>query len=92
MSDYRRVLHTFLCPQHHVDPALGVYVIDRYTYHALDFLEQVHPGSTKTMGQFVSPSPLSVPLQDVFVFVWWWCWFVMMLVLVLLLFLFSVLL
>ncbi|PVD21516.1 hypothetical protein C0Q70_17314 [Pomacea canaliculata] len=39
---------------HHVDPALGVYVIDRYTYHALEFLEGVKPGSKKTVGQFVS--------------------------------------
>jgi len=40
-----------------VDPALGVYVIDRYTYHALEFLEKVHPGSTKTMGQFLKVCP-----------------------------------
>ena len=40
--------------QHHVDPAIGVYIIDRYTYYALDFLEWVEPGSTKTMGEFVS--------------------------------------
>ena len=40
--------------QHHVDPAIGVYIIDRYTYYALDFLEQVEPDSTKTMGEFVS--------------------------------------
>nr|KAG5689879.1 hypothetical protein BaRGS_002390 [Batillaria attramentaria] len=42
---------------HHVDPALGVYVIDRYTYHALDFLEGVQPGSKKTMGQFLKVCP-----------------------------------
>ena len=40
--------------QHHVDPAIGVYVIDRYTYYALEFLERVEPGSKSTMGQFVS--------------------------------------
>ena len=40
--------------QHHVDPAIGVYIIDRYTYYALDFLERVEPDSTKTMGEFVS--------------------------------------
>lgn len=40
--------------QHHVDPSIGVYVIDRYTYYALEFLETVTPGSKKTMGQFVS--------------------------------------
>ena len=37
-----------------MDPAIGVYVIDRYTYYALEFLERVEPGSKKTMGQFVS--------------------------------------
>ena len=47
------VLHTFLF-QHHVDPSIGVYVIDRYTYYALEFLETVNPGSKKTMAQFVS--------------------------------------
>jgi len=30
---------------HHVDPAIGVYVIDRYTYHALEFLEKVDRNS-----------------------------------------------
>ena len=42
--------------QHHVDPAIGVYVIDRYTYYALEFLEKVTPTSTKTIGDFVSTS------------------------------------
>ncbi|XP_014664322.1 PREDICTED: GPI-anchor transamidase-like [Priapulus caudatus] len=37
---------------HHVDPAIGVYIIDRYTYYALEFLEKVQPGSNKTLGQF----------------------------------------
>ena len=40
--------------QHHVDSSIGVYVIDRYTYYALEFLEKVTPDSKKTMGQFVS--------------------------------------
>ncbi|KAJ8300067.1 hypothetical protein KUTeg_021586, partial [Tegillarca granosa] len=38
--------------KHHVDPSIGVYVIDRYTYYALEFLETVKPGSKKTIGQF----------------------------------------
>lgn len=42
---------------HHVDPALGVYVIDRYTYYALEFLETVKPGSKKTMAQFFKVCP-----------------------------------
>lgn len=42
---------------HHVDPAIGVYIIDRYTYYALDFLERVTPDSKKTMGQFLRVCP-----------------------------------
>ena len=41
---------------HHVDPAIGVYIIDRYTYYALEFLEHVTPTSYHTLGQFVSIS------------------------------------
>ena len=41
--------------QHHVDSAIGVYIIDRYTYYALEFLERVTPDSKQTMAQFVSP-------------------------------------
>lgn len=37
-----------------MDPAIGVYIIDRYTYYALNFLEKVEPSSTKTLGEFVS--------------------------------------
>jgi glycosylphosphatidylinositol transamidase (GPIT) subunit GPI8 len=36
---------------HHVDPAIGVYIIDRYTYYALEFLEKVDRDSKATMGQ-----------------------------------------
>lgn len=39
-----------------MDPAIGVYIIDRYTYYALNFLEKVEPSSTKTLGEFVSVS------------------------------------
>ena len=42
---------------HHVDPAIGVYIIDRYTYYALEFLEKVQRGSKKTMGQFLEVCP-----------------------------------
>ena len=41
---------------HHVDPAIGVYIIDRYTYYALEFLEHVTPTSNHTLGQFVCPN------------------------------------
>jgi hypothetical protein len=37
-----------------VDPAIGVYIIDRYTYYALEFLENVDSHTIKTLGEFVS--------------------------------------
>lgn len=43
--------------QHHVDPAIGVYIIDRYTYYALEFLEKVDPESQRTIGEFVCCAP-----------------------------------
>ncbi len=42
---------------HHVDPAIGVYIIDRYTYYALEFLETVTQDSKKTMSDFLSVCP-----------------------------------
>jgi len=42
---------------HHVDSSIGVYIIDRYTYYALEFLEKVKPNSDKTMGQFLEVCP-----------------------------------
>lgn len=42
---------------HHVDPAIGVYIIDRYTYYLLEFLEKVTPGSKKTMDQLFKICP-----------------------------------
>lgn len=40
---------------HHGDPTIGVYIIDRYTYYALDFLEKVKTNDRKkTVGQFLS--------------------------------------
>ena len=49
---------------HHVDPAIGVYIIDRYTYYALEFLERVEPDSRRTMGEFlkVYSSQFNVPV------------------------------
>lgn len=48
--------HKFSIFQHHVDSAIGVYIIDRYTYYALEFLEKVEADSKKTLGEFVSCS------------------------------------
>ncbi|XP_054278897.1 putative GPI-anchor transamidase [Macrosteles quadrilineatus] len=50
---------------HHVDPAIGVYIIDRYTYYALAFLEKVHPDSAKTMGEFLAVCPKRVCISTV---------------------------
>lgn len=44
---------------HHIDPAIGVYVIDRYTYYALEFLEKVTSKSQKTLGEFLKVCPRS---------------------------------
>ncbi|XP_038046077.1 putative GPI-anchor transamidase [Patiria miniata] len=45
---------------HHVDPAIGVYIIDRYTYYALEFLEKITPTSKKTMADFFQVCPQHV--------------------------------
>ncbi|XP_067928802.1 GPI-anchor transamidase-like [Watersipora subatra] len=44
---------------HHIDPAIGVYVIDRFTYYALEFLESVTSQSQKTLAQFFQTCPKS---------------------------------
>nr|SVE77652.1 EOG090X07K0 [Daphnia lumholtzi] len=50
---------------HHVDPAIGVYIIDRYTYYALEFLEHVTPISNHTLGQFLKVCPKYLCLSTV---------------------------
>lgn len=50
---------------HHVDPAIGVYIIDRYTYYALEFLESVSLDSTKSMGEFLQVCPKRVCISTV---------------------------
>ena len=40
--------------QHHMDSSIGVHIIDRWTYYALEFLERVNSGSKATLQQFVS--------------------------------------
>ena len=50
---------------HHVDPAIGVYIIDRYTYYALEFLEKVDRGSKATMGQFLEVCPKRLCISTV---------------------------
>lgn len=50
---------------HHGDQTIGVYVIDRYTYYALDFLEKVQPEGEKTIGQFLQVCPKRVCISTV---------------------------
>nr|CAG4651884.1 EOG090X07K0 [Triops cancriformis] len=50
---------------HHVDPAIGVYIIDRYTYYALEFLEKVTPDSKRTLGEFLGVCPKRLCLSTV---------------------------
>ncbi|KAK7584166.1 hypothetical protein V9T40_005129 [Parthenolecanium corni] len=42
---------------HHIDPAIGVYIIDRYTFYALRFLEKVQPDSALNMSSFLAVCP-----------------------------------
>ncbi len=44
-----------------MDPSIGVYVIDRYTYFTLEFLEGVTQNSKKTVYELVC-----------FFFFFWW--------------------
>lgn len=50
---------------HHVDPNIGVYIIDRYTYYALEFLERVAPDSKSTMGDFFKCCPKRLCISTV---------------------------
>lgn len=42
---------------HHVDPELGVYMVDRYTYHLLEFMESVSPNSAKKLSEVKKVCP-----------------------------------
>lgn len=42
---------------HHVDPELGVYMVDRYTYHLLEFMESVSPNSAKKLSEIKKVCP-----------------------------------
>nr|XP_054769850.1 putative GPI-anchor transamidase isoform X2 [Lytechinus pictus] len=45
---------------HHHDSAIGVYIIDRYTYYVLEFLERMTPSSQKTLDEFFKVCPQRV--------------------------------
>ena len=42
-----------------------MYIIDRYTYYALEFLERVEPDSQRTMGEFLEVCPKRVCISTV---------------------------
>lgn len=39
---------------HHTDQQVGVAIIDRFTYFALEFFEHVHRGSNATLADFLA--------------------------------------
>lgn len=50
---------------HHVDPAIGVYIIDRYTYYALAFLEKIKADTKSVMSDFLAVCPKRVCISTV---------------------------
>lgn len=50
---------------HHVDPKIGVYVIDRFTYFALEFLEKLKQDSQKTINDFFRCCPQHLCISEV---------------------------
>lgn len=50
---------------HHVDPKIGVYVIDRFTYYALEFLEKLKQDSQKTINDFFHCCPKHLCISEV---------------------------
>jgi len=50
---------------HHVDPNIGVYIIDRFTYYALEFLERVAPNSKSTLAEFFKCCPKRLCISTV---------------------------
>lgn len=44
---------------HHVDLELGVYMVDRFTYHLLEFLETIAPNASKKLSEMAKVCPKS---------------------------------
>lgn len=44
----------FPLSQHQPDPAIGVHLMDRYTFYVLEFLEEINPASQTNMNDLVS--------------------------------------
>lgn len=50
---------------HHMDHSIGVYVIDRFTYHTLEFLETVNQNSRKTIYDLFNCCPKHLCISTV---------------------------
>ncbi|XP_044730007.1 GPI-anchor transamidase-like [Chrysoperla carnea] len=50
---------------HHVNSDIGVYVMDRFTYHAFDFLEKINLSSSKTMSELFKVCPKHLCISTV---------------------------
>ncbi|KAG1693176.1 GPI-anchor transamidase [Nymphon striatum] len=50
---------------HHGDPSIGVYVVDRYTFYLLDFLQGVSANSKRTLAEFLKICPRDLCLSTV---------------------------
>jgi len=50
---------------HHVDPNIGVYIIDRFTYYALEYLERVTPNGKSTLAEFFKCCPKRLCISTV---------------------------
>lgn len=46
-------IFVFLYFQHQPDLAIGVHLMDRYTFYLLEFLEDIHPASKANMNDLV---------------------------------------
>lgn len=49
--------------QHQPDLAIGVHLMDRYTFYLLEFLEDIHPASQANMNDLVSVCVILNPMD-----------------------------
>ena len=64
----------FLSSQHHSDSDIGVYVVDRYTYYVLEFLENIKPNTKTTIAKLVGFWYSSFRITDNSVFHFFLLW------------------
>lgn len=56
--------------QHQPDPAIGVHLMDRYTFYVLEFLEEINPASQTNMNDLVSILLILFQHFGVLAFMW----------------------